>query len=164
MRSAYYILILLFLISCNQGEKSDSLKNFDLLEEEVTATSYEVIPEAFEYQSLTIQKLQDYFDLLVLQQQHPEFKNEIHKQLVALSSDSTKIPLNTAKISIEEVQQIGVPEKISDSVQLLTVSFNVVTPSTTIKDTLVAKIVSKKVMVEGTEVTTTKLQFINKMN
>jgi hypothetical protein len=164
MRFALYILILLSITSCNSGDKNESFKNLDVLEEESTTSAFEVIPEAFNYEALAAHKLQEYFDLLLLEQRHPEFKSDIRRQLLALSSDSIGFAANTDKITIKNVQQIGASETVSDSIQLLTLSFDIETASTSTRDTLIAKIISKNVMLEDAEVPTTKLYFLNYKN
>jgi hypothetical protein len=122
----------------------------------------EVKKEEFLYQQLTNQKLQDYFDLLLLQKNHPEFKNDIIKQLQDISDEQRTISATANNIKIQNIKQIGMPQKLSESVQKLTLSFDIVIGKTRQKDTIFAMINAKKISLDGKEFVSTKVFFSKK--
>ena len=164
MRKLVYIFIALLLISCANNKKEVPTEAIESVDMEKTETVFESAAledkkEAFSYQYLTEQKLQDYYDLLVLQQQHPEFKEDITAQLQELSNDVTAIPDSTQKITIKNVQQMGATLKISDSVQKIRLLFDIVTESTNKRDSITAIVSTKKVYLDQQEVISTKVVF-----
>ena len=160
-----YLSLLLLVISCAKNKNEAPIENekaveIDQIETvlESTATS-EDVRETFEYQQLTTQKLQDYFDLLVLQRQHPEFKEDITTQLKELSKDSIKISETVQQITITNVQQIGAVKHLSDSLQKIVMRFDMISGNAVKSDSITALISTKKIHLDNREVTATKVLF-----
>ncbi len=160
MKKLLYIVVACMLVACNQAYKSEVPANEDLSEMDKVGEATEVETKVIlNYKVLAEQKLNDYADLLRLQQQHPEFEEEIAKQLMQLSKDSI-IPFSeTKKIVISELQQIGEVQDISDSVQQVTFSIQVETDTSVLRDTLNAIFTTRQVQLDDTEHTTVKVSF-----
>jgi hypothetical protein len=164
MKRLLYFLLLLFVLSCAKGKKEAPAAR-DMKEPEVekpmpvTNTTIATTSEAFEYQHLTTQKLQDYVDLLTLQQQHPEFNEGIASQLQKLLKDSIRITKTGQKITIKNVQRIDSMHSISDSVQKMWVRFDMIADNYVKSDSIAVFIKTKKILLDGNEVIATKLVF-----
>jgi len=168
MKRLCYILITLTLVACSEGHKSkEFVKSADVSLEE---TSMEVVEEglgtAINFEMLATQKLQDYVDLLILQQQHPEFREELRLQLLRLSADTLLVPSHltmgeagNSEISISGLVQLGEVETVSDTVQKVTFSFKLNSETTVRVDTLKAIFTTQKVVIDGLQHTTTKVTF-----
>jgi len=172
MKRLYYILIALMVVACNEGHKLESLKNTDMFEVEETVAAMENMEgaeAAIDFEMLATQKLQDYVDLLILQKQHPEFRNELKSQLLQLSIDTlvvfSKLAVIEAgtEITISDLEQLGAVERVSDSVQKITFSFNINSEATVQRDTLQAIFTTKSVTVDGLQLTATKVLFISSL-
>ena len=161
MKQVIYILIVVFMLSCAKGPKQDTIEASVMEESEMVLESsvMDDIKEEFTYQSLTEQKLQDYYDLLVLQQQHPEFIEDIAAQLQELSNDSITIPEAVQKIVVKNVQAIGAPQVLSDSVQKIKLRFDIIADSGVQTDSITAIISTKKIRIENKDALATRVLF-----
>ncbi len=163
MKRPLYFLLLLFVLSCAKNKSETPAR--DILEMEAEEAVSEAKPilgntsETFEYQHLTTQKLQDYFDLLLLQQQHPEFKKSITIQLQKLLKDSIALSHPVQEITIQNVQQIGNIQHVSDSIQKMKVHFDMIADNDTKSDSIVVFIKTKKIVLDGNTVIAAKLMF-----
>ena len=177
MRKIVYIFIGLIIVSCtkNHAPKNIDIKAVEALEE--GNLDYEIPIEnnenndAYkfkfssnqatnsEYQDLAIQKLKEVSDLIHLQEQHPEFKEDIEAQLNTLIQKDTNLKFLDSTTSIENILQKGNIEKVSDSIQKMTLHFNIVSENKTVTDSLNAFIISKIVIIDGSSVKTNKIRF-----
>ena len=164
MKILVYIFVALLILSCanNKNEapamKTDEVKQNEFILE--NAVALEDASNTFIYKELAAQKLQDYFDLLVLQKHHPEFKEDIHNQLQKLLTDSIAIPNIAQKVIIKNVQQISDIQHISDSVQKVVIRFDITFNHTIKTDSIVAIIKTKKINLDNKEVISTKISFL----
>ncbi len=162
MRKLVNIFVVLLIISCANEHKNEAPiegVNMEKNETVLESSAMEDVKEAFTFQHLTEQKLQDYFDLLVLQRQHPEFIDDIRAQLHELSEDSTIISYFPQKVDIKNVQQIGKTQIISDSIQKIKLSFDIITNNSLKKDSITAIIKTKTITLDNEELTSTKVVF-----
>jgi len=165
MKKLLYISIAFFIISCANNRKEaaiDAVESVEMEQNETTvleSTAMEDMSAEFQYQQITTQKLQDYFDLSVLQQQHPEFKEEITTQLQELSKDILIIEYSTQQAIIENVQQLNEIQRVSDSVQKIKIRFDIRTNDSVKSDSITAIIITKKIRLDDEEVTSTKVLF-----
>jgi len=161
MKKFIYIYSLFFIVACAKQGKNEAPVEQDMKEYEIgnENSAFVDISEEFTYQHLTKQKLQDYFDLLVLQQEHPEFETTIALQLQELSNDTLKFSNVLHKISIENVQQIGATIKISDSIQKIRLLFDMVAEGSKKIDSITAIVSTKMVYLDQKEVISTKVVF-----
>ena len=140
----------------------DAVESVEMEQKETTtleSTAMEDMSGAFQYQQITTQKLQDYFDLSALQQQHPEFKEEITAQLQELSKDILIIADSTQQVIIENVQQLSEIKRVSDSVQRIKIRFDIRTNDNVKSDSITALITTKKIRLDDKEVISTKILF-----
>ena len=165
MKKLLYISIAIFIISCANNRKEaaiDAVESVEMEQNETTileSTAMEDMSVTFQYQQITTQKLQDYFDLSVLQQQHPEFKEEITTQLQELSKDNLIIADSTRQVIVENVQQLSEIQRVSDSVQRIKIRFDIRTNDNVKNDSITAIITTKKIRLDDKEVISTKILF-----
>ncbi len=165
MKKLLYISFALFIISCANNKKEPAMDTVESVEMEqkkttiLESTAMEDMSATFQYQQITTQKLQDYFDLLALQQQHPEFKKEITTQLQELSKDILIIKDSTQQVIIENVQQLSEIQRVSDSVQKIKIRFDIRTNNNVKNDSITAIITTKKIRLDDKEVISTKILF-----
>ena len=113
----------------------------------------------YSFETISEQKLKEYFDLLKLKQAHPDFKEDIVLQLKKFSSDST-IGLNYPKdFSIENISQVGPMQRLSDSVQHIKLSYDVVGTTKTFKDSILVIISQKNIRLDSEVITSTQIRF-----
>lgn len=154
MKKMIYFLFIILLASCS---KSKEMNN-----EEDSVSSSKILAvesEKFLNQSLTEQKLQDYFDLLVLQNKHPDFNDDIVQQIKEISNEN-RIILDTNKIKIINIQLIGNIQKVSDSIQKMKIAFDIETKNNIKKDSVIAIVNAKSIMLDDKEFVSNKIQFI----
>ena len=171
MRKIVYIFIGLFIVSCakNEASKSTDAYAVEALEDDIY--EYEIAEKDLklnynigkstnnEYQNLAITKLKEVSDLIHLKQEHPEFKEDIEAQLSALIQKDTNLKFSNSQISIENISQKGDIKKVSDSVQSVTLYFDIVSEKQTLKDSLNALITTKTVVLDGNSIKTNKIRF-----
>ncbi len=162
MKKLVNIFVVLLIISCANERKSEApieVVNMEKTETVLENSAMEDVKEAFTFQHLTEQKLQDYFDLLVLKQQHPEFIDDIRAQLHELSEDSIIISYFPQEVDIKNVQQIGETQQISDSIQKIKLRFDISTNDSVKKDSIIAIIKTKRITLDNEELISTKVVF-----
>jgi len=165
MNRLIYIFVVLFIASCANNRKEAATEAVDMEQSETVleSTAFEdAAIETFTFQHLTEQKLQDYFDLLVLQQQHPEFIDDIRIQLQELSKDSVIKADFPQKVDIQNVQQVGETLQVSDSIQKIRLRFDIIANNSIKKDSITAIIKTKKVSLDNEEFISTKVKFTKK--
>jgi len=166
MKKVLYITLLLIVFSCSEAKREAPL-----MDTEATEMSQETYPienvaleESFTFQYVTQQKLQDYYDLMVLLKQHPEFKEDITLQLKEISKEKITIPDYTQLIRIENLQQLGDIQQVSDSIQKIDLQFDIIDNTNIKKDTITALIITKKIQLDNTDVVATKIVFSKQQN
>ncbi len=161
MKKLIYIAIALLLSSCANNAKEASMSDMDFSEAEVSENSSMGLEETsiVANTQLAEAKLKDYFELVVLQQKHPDFREDIRSQLRGLSEADLNIPDSVNIISIENIRQNGAVQELSDSLQKIHFYFDVTTENGTRQDSITAVLRSQKVTVDQQEVTATKVTF-----
>ncbi|GAA3629135.1 hypothetical protein [Flavivirga jejuensis] len=159
MKRLTYIICILIFISCKNNEANKVSESPVLeMENDTEVYDFEINSKVNRYETLSTQKLQDYFDLIKLQKKHPEFKDDILLQLRKLSNDSI---LNyTGDFSIENIHQVGEVETISDSIQKIKLVYNVVSDSYKGLDSILANIISKTILIDETATISNKVVFL----
>ena len=160
MKKFIYILTCLLWMSCANETKHKS----ESIEYDMEAISKEeehmyMNLEALNYEILVRQKLIDYFDLMRLKQEHPEFAKDIILQLQGFSIDSESIDSFKKIDSITNVRQIGKLIKDSETIQKMTLYFDVVSDNTIKADSILAIISNKSILMDDEMVLTTKVYF-----
>ena len=141
-------------MSCkNETAKSEAL---DLKDMEVSANAVklEVNPEALE--QLSIQKLNEYFELIQLKQQHPEFKSDINAQLLSFTTDSLSLLNYEDGFTISNIEQSGKRKAISDSVDVFTLKYTVTIGSKVFQDSVLTRIINGTDYLQTVEVVSIK--------
>lgn len=162
MKKFIYIVVASFLMfSCANSNKEASISDVEFSENEVVGNNNKDLEEAatFTNTQLAEVKLQDYFELLVLRQKHPEFKEEIRSQIQSLSEPNLTIPDSLDIISVENLRQAGTVLQLGDSLQKIKFYFNVITENGIREDSITAVLRAQKVTVEQQEVMSTKVTF-----
>ena len=156
MRKILSLIILIFLIySCSRSKEMKSVN--DSYKKEAVIEKSAIITEQFKYQIITKQKLQEYYDLLVLQKKHPEFKDDILAQLQKISSINKKLK-DTNSIKINNLELIST-NKTSETERRIKISFDVISNNKIKKDTTIVLIKTKKVIIDNRELVSNKIRF-----
>jgi len=162
MKKFIYIAVLSFLVySCANSNNESSVSDIDFSEAEVLGNNnMELVPSAITASTdLAEARLKDFFELLSLEQKHPEFKEDIRSQIQNLSETPLNISDSISIVSIENLRQHGEIIRYGDSIQKLKFYFNLTTKNGVRKDSITAILRTQKVMVEQQEVTATKVTF-----
>lgn len=159
MKKLVYIIYVFLLISCNNSSEVNSLDSM-IIKEKLNLEDFGYTKSSFNVSNLAQQKLQEYYDLVLLKEQHPEFGNDIELQLKNLANTSLEIPKSTEAININSVKVIS-NQKLSDSTLRMLLKYQLTTNNGTSTDTIIAIIKTKTIIVDGEGVTSTKLVFKN---
>jgi len=160
-RSIYITMLSLLTLSCAKNAKEASMGDGEYLETEAVGTSEIKAVKGIEFSSLQLAeaKLNEYFELILLRQKHPEFGEDISAQIKNLSKQDLSLADSATVRSIENIRQKGEIAEVSDSLQKIQFYFDLVTENGTHVDSIVAVIRSQKVMVEQQHVIATKVTF-----
>lgn len=155
MKQIVYILVIILVVSCaNESKRSES----SVHEIEVsTDINDDFKSENFNPTVLASEKLTEYFDLIKLKQEHPEFREDIELQLESYSANS--ILLNTNTFSIENIRSADSPEIISDSLQSVVLYFDILSENYITKDSILAFITTKTILMDTQSAVSTKVRF-----
>ena len=162
MKKLIYIVVTSFLVfACANSNKSPSNNDIDFSEAEVLGNNnMELEPSAITANAdLAEARLKDFFELLLLEQKHPEFKEDIRSQIRNLSETALNISDSISIVSIEYTGHTGEIIRYGDSIQKLKFYYNLTTKNGVRKDSILAVLRTQKVMVEQQEVTATKVTF-----
>ncbi|MDG4716871.1 hypothetical protein [Winogradskyella marincola] len=154
-----FIASILFA-GCAMETKKATSESYDIIAtEEVDA--YEAPADAeYEFSNqLVNQKLQDFYDLLALQSEHPEFNKEVSKQLKNFTNDSINKFKNDDFFIIKNIKQIGNVVFVNDSVLKIKLSYDKVSDKTKSTDTINAIITKKQIKVDDKTLISNKIQF-----
>ena len=157
----YIVVASLLLFSCANSNKEASISDIDFSENEVVGNTNINLEEATIVTNthLAESKLKDYFELLVLQQKHPEFNEEIQSQIQSLSEANLTISDSLDILSVENLRQIGPVLQFGDSLQKIKFYFSVITENGVREDSITAVLRAQKVTLEQQEVMSTKVTF-----
>lgn len=139
-----YLLCIIFLVSCAENRSPEYSKEVELSSPIAPALSTNDA-----YTLLITEKLYDYFEKQKIAIQHPEFKSQSYKSTPPLI-------LNDSISSITILDEI--PTKTFDSLALQTV---ISYYNNRHQDTIIAQIQRTKVMIEGKEVISSKVKFVD---
>ncbi len=161
MKYIIYILLFVLVFSC-KNETPNKLEVADTDYEVVEESKVVEISEIDNYERLSIEKLTEYFDLIKLREQHPDFSEDIEKQLKNYASENLINFELKDDFSIENIHQIGEMLKISDTLNKVQLEFNAVSNFIQIEDSVFAYITSKIIVVDGKELKSNKVSFAKK--
>lgn len=158
MRQLFYIMIIICLWSCKNHEVMNVEKT--ILTEEANIVS-KPLESDFTEIDIIIQKLQEYYDLSILQQQFPELKKELSSQIKTLSNIEASIDSHTKAISIKNVSQIGNSKQVSDTVTEVILQFEIHSEKRKQTDTITALLKTSKTIIDSEVFVTRKIEFKN---
>jgi len=146
MKKYIALLLVLTISSCAKPRYKSAEAVSDVFEESEEAT-FEVLKDS--YNLLITEKLQDYLDTKSLAKEHPNFKDTYNNIDLELFIDKS------AK-EIRNIQFIGQPKIISDSITKLTTQVHFANASI---DTIVSYIKTSTTMIDGIKFKTSKASF-----
>ncbi len=149
------ILLLSFMLSCvNHTTKNDvyALEDSELMEYEMKANN-------FTLEKLASEKLQNYFELLKLKKEHPEFKEDIVLRLKEFSKQELVKMDDLDSFYVKNIRKAETALKLSDSVQKLKLYYDITLGNRNKTDSLNALITSKKIMLDGIETKSIVIKF-----
>jgi len=149
------VAVILLMVACAQPKRENDMMKSEVATEAAAMDA----KEDFQYQNISKQKLQDLYDLLVLQQNHPEFKKDIANQLQDISEDSIHISNKMNTISVENVSILEPIRQLSDSTQSLKIDFDVNSNLGVTKDSITVIITTNKIIIDEQELKSTKIRF-----
>ncbi len=152
--------MILFLVACSS--KSSKSMNIDYKAEAIEESGGIQSSKINNYKALSIQKLNEYFDLLKLQRQHPEFNSDIEAQLTKYTSQALITGNLPATFKVNEIKQIGEVQKVSDSVNKIQLSYNLEVNNSQIKDSIFAYCSLKTITINGQNIMSNKVRFSKK--
>ena len=164
MRKLIYIFTLLIIYGCSNNETKSTDSNFilDVEEElEMTPKALRTSVSTFTQLDMTKDKLQEYYDLSLLKQQHPEFENDISLQIELLSKIEAELPKTARTVTIEQLNLIDAPKVLSDSVTKIRFQFRYSVDANTLIDTLSAQIITRLIQIEGKTSEARSISFYN---
>ena len=150
----YMVLFVLFACSSKEKRYKESV-----LPAEVVADEVQSVLKGDSYEYLLSEKLINYVDLLHLKDKHPDFKEDVLLQLEELSEREV---IDLVKSSEEKIKNIRIhhPVKIvSDSVKEFTIKYQLFSNSKQIEDSIFAKIITKKVIVDNQPMQSNTIKF-----
>lgn len=162
MKKLMYIAAVSFLVfSCANSNKEASISDIEFSEAEVAGNKNMDLDRSTitKNTDLAEAKLKDFFELLLLEQKHPEFKEDIRLQIQSLSETALNISDSLPIVSIEYKGHSGEIIRYGDTLQKLKFYFNLTTKNGVREDSITAVLRTQKVMVELQEVTATKVTF-----
>ncbi|RDK89323.1 hypothetical protein [Marinirhabdus gelatinilytica] len=160
MKQLSYLFLLLLCVGCANVSEEKATVSSDMVEMEATeATSSTVIEEAFPYAIIAEQKLQEYFDLLALQNKHPEMGTVISKQLEGITSDSIVLPRGQDSIDVKNLSPMGSLQQLNDTVMEQRFTYTIASRTLFKTDTIIARIITKPIVIDGMATQETKVVF-----
>ena len=137
-------------------EEAEELMEINDLEED-----YDYLKEEFINQdkSLVSQKLQDFYDLLALQSNHPEFQDDVELQLKNYTKDSLGIYKSDDVVSINDIKLISQPIRLDENTIKIQIQFDVKSNLKKTTDSIYAYITKKETVIDGESFTSSKVIF-----
>lgn len=153
------ISLVIFLGCSNSREKEPMVLKDSSTRDEVENIMAEqkITEETFEYATITQLKLQEYIDLELLANQHPDI-HEIQEQLHTFGT-LKKRTLQDSVVKISNLTPITILHRINDSVQKRKFYYTLKGNTLQITDTITTVITTKNVIIDGIPQTATKITF-----
>ncbi len=159
MRNYKWLVLVLLSFSCANEVSKEMHNEHDLSIENNGAYEEMIAARKLSLTQLATQKLTTYFELVQLKKAHPAFKEEIGKQLKALSDVSLVDTNGVAAISVKNIRQIGVVKHVSDTVKELKLYYDIEQDNEIKTDSVYASIISQMITIDGSEALATKIFF-----
>jgi predicted patatin/cPLA2 family phospholipase len=149
MRKMYVFFVVLILSSCNNYSPENSTNNFEVTESLMVNTE----------SSLSEKKFKEFYDLNILLKDYPDFKEDIEKRIDKfMTGEGTIFDINDS-IKIENIRQKESLTKLSDSLEMTQILFDIRTKNGIKTDSVYALVTKKKIIIDGKEVVSKKVKF-----
>ena len=158
LRHIIIVLGSIVLVGCAMESKSPKSKDMEAAEIELPGLMNEKVM-SFINEELIGQKLNEFYDLLTLQQEHPDFNDEVKKQLQNYTSDPISNFGSDNTGTIDNIRPLGKLTKLSDDAYKLKFAYDKMVNNTKVSDTIYAIINTKTIVIDGTPMVSNKIRF-----
>lgn len=150
MKKIIFLVYFILIFSCSK--QNTPLNEKALVEDSFTVKKYST-------KSLVKEKFLEFYDLRLLLEENPQFKENIKSRLMSFKLDSSEVLKITPNSKIKKliITELLLPKKNSDS--LLKVLFEISENNILKKDSIIAYINDNKIMINEEVVTTRKIKF-----
>ncbi|TMM55898.1 hypothetical protein FEE95_14715 [Maribacter algarum] len=155
MRKTIFVLVIWILSSCGNNMN----KEYIVTNDDSTASEYEIDRKDFTLENLVSERLKNYFELLKLKNEHPEFQEDILKQLKDFSKEGF-IKTDSSNFSVENIRTVGETVVLSDSLKSMRLYYDSVSTNGIETDSIDALIMTKIILLDGIETKSTKISFL----
>lgn len=157
MRLLLYMFLVVLICSCSA---KSSNKERDFIGDENVLEMYALENESeFSFDNMLAEKLQNYFEMVVLKEEHPEFKQTILLQLQKISKDS--IHQKVLAFDQLEISNIKELEVFSDTLKKINIQYSFKN-NPKFLDSINAYVRTEIVAFEGKSTTSYKIEFSKK--
>ena len=159
------LLIAILLSACAMENKSNNnieaaTEPVELSDEEISIENVEIFKIEPQLNTPLInQKLQDFYDLIALQNKHPEFTDDVAAQLKNYTNDSITDFTGGKTVVIKDLKQLGNIVIINDNIQKIKLTYNKVFEHTKTADTIFATITYKTIIIDDEQLVSNKIHF-----
>ncbi|WP_179008767.1 hypothetical protein [Winogradskyella forsetii] len=157
------ILILTFMLLTACAMDNKNMKSSESSDEVVALEDEDIIVDDDAKSAINLslinQKLQDFYDLIALKNQHPEFTNEVTEQLKNYTKDSINNYIDDDASVIKDIRQSGKATQVNDSTQKMKLIYNREIENTVISDTIYAIITHKIIKIDNESLVSKKVHF-----
>ena len=167
MKKIIFIVGLLLIFGCNNSSKETnrqldySTEDAEEVMEKDGLFSFSMPSTISDsYMELTEQKLNEIYEKAYLNEKHTDFKIKIDSSVINLLLNDANLDLSTQP-EIKNVRQLGPTKPISDTVDEITISYEVHANQLVQKDTVTARISKSVIEIDGDNYINMNLEFIS---
>ena len=113
----------------------------------------------FLYKNMTTEKLQEFLDLIALQNKHPEFSEEIKSQLKNYTKDSLSNYKTIEDVLIKNIELQGAIIKLNDTIEKMKITFDLISKNDIKQDSIWAEVTTHGVELNGKQMQSRKVRF-----
>ncbi|MBR9914522.1 MAG: hypothetical protein GYB32_06795 [Algicola sp.] len=154
MRPIIYILCFLMFWSCK--DNLDKSTDLEMLEEPKS----DFMDAPFSAEDYSIQKLEEYVDLIQLKNDHPDFGKTIDKELNTYIIDSLTALKYPKGFKISNIRAKKKEKPLQPMQDIIKLTYTVTTREVTVKDSIIAIINSAYLDIDGTTQISRSIHFI----
>ena len=168
MKNIRLIFIVFIIVSC----KSETAKSSNTLEHAIESVEMKVEEKLVEkntennttflYKNMTTEKLQEFLDLIALQNKHPEFSEEIKSQLKNYTKDSLSNYKTIEDVLIKNIELQGAIIKLNDTIEKMKITFDLISKNDIKQDSIWAEVTTHVVELNGKQMQSRKVR-LNKI-
>lgn len=171
MKNILLILCVSILVSCKEESSKNSINMEYAVEDEIfemdgIGSNFEYhtpennhITETFKYQELTTEKLQEFLDLIALQQKHPEFRDDIKQQLKNYTNDSLSNYKTVDDAVIKNIELKGNIISLNDTTEKMKLTYDLLSNNNIKQDSIWVEITTSTIDFDGNQMQSRKIIF-----